>query len=164
MRLWDLRATDVAASAVVLRGHEIWISAVAVSPDNRWLITGSGDGTARRWKLRLDELLALACYTSGRNFSYTEWDQYFRGEEYRIPCPDLPVHPSVIITARDLAKSGEINGAISIFQRAVELDSRVEFDPTTEAHKWAAKGLIEKGEQLALQGKIDEAIAVYKEA
>jgi tetratricopeptide (TPR) repeat protein len=36
-----------AANPVVLRGHEGPVSAVAISPDNRWLVTGSEDKTAR---------------------------------------------------------------------------------------------------------------------
>jgi WD40 repeat protein len=31
---------------VVLRGHEGTIDAVAVSPDSRWVVTGSSDKTA----------------------------------------------------------------------------------------------------------------------
>ena len=34
-----------------LSGHKEAISAVAISPDNRWLVTGSGDNTARLWDL-----------------------------------------------------------------------------------------------------------------
>jgi WD40 repeat protein len=36
---------------VVLRGHDGPVYAVAISPDNRWLVTGSADGTARLWDL-----------------------------------------------------------------------------------------------------------------
>ena len=50
-RLWDLTAKDPAAAPIVLRGHEDLISCVAISPDGRWLVTGSNDGTARLWDL-----------------------------------------------------------------------------------------------------------------
>jgi WD40 repeat protein len=50
-RLWDLSAKDPAANPVVLRGHEGPVTAVAISPDNRWLVTGSADKTARLWDL-----------------------------------------------------------------------------------------------------------------
>jgi WD40 repeat protein len=50
-RLWDLSAKDPAANPVVLRGHEGAVRAVAISPDNRWVVTGSYDNTARLWDL-----------------------------------------------------------------------------------------------------------------
>jgi hypothetical protein len=50
-RLWDLSAKDPAANPVILRGHEDEVRAVGISPDNRWLVTGSRDHTARLWDL-----------------------------------------------------------------------------------------------------------------
>jgi WD40 repeat protein len=40
---------------VVLRGHEGKVYAVAISPDNRWLVTVSFDHTARLWDLRAED-------------------------------------------------------------------------------------------------------------
>jgi WD40 repeat protein len=50
-RLWDLSAKNPTANPVVLRGHEGPVNAVAISPDNRWVVTGSDDSTARLWDL-----------------------------------------------------------------------------------------------------------------
>ena len=36
---------------MVLRGHDGPVNAVAISPDNRWVVTGSLDKTARLWDL-----------------------------------------------------------------------------------------------------------------
>jgi len=36
---------------VILRGHDDGVDAVAISPDNRWVVTGSWDKTARLWEL-----------------------------------------------------------------------------------------------------------------
>ena len=89
-RLWDLTAPDPSASPVVLRGHGDGINAVAISPDNHWLVTASSDNTARLWTLRLDELVDLACQTAGRNLTRAEWEQYLPGEAYRKTCEQWP--------------------------------------------------------------------------
>jgi WD40 repeat protein len=41
-RLWDLSAKDPAATPVVLRGQQADVTAVAISPDNHWFVSGSG--------------------------------------------------------------------------------------------------------------------------
>jgi hypothetical protein len=63
---------------------------VAISPDNRWVVTGSHDQTARLWLLQINDLINLARITVGRNFSNDEWRLYFPGEKYRKTFPDLP--------------------------------------------------------------------------
>jgi hypothetical protein len=78
------------AGGQVLSGHEEDVTAVAVSPDNRWLVAGSEDKTARLWNLRLDELVELACRTVGRNLTKEEWAQYMGDQPYQKTCPNLP--------------------------------------------------------------------------
>jgi hypothetical protein len=63
---------------------------VAISPDNRWLVTGSLDKTVRLWLLQMSDLLDLARTIAGRNFFPDEWQLYFPGEKYRKTFPDLP--------------------------------------------------------------------------
>jgi len=143
-RLWDLTAKNPAANSVVLAGHEDIITAIAISADNHWLLTGSNDNTARLWNLRLNELIDLACRTAGRNFYYSEWQQYFPGEPYCKICPDLPIHPSFIEYGRNLAKNGDMDGAIKIFKRAKELDPSLDLDPKAEAQKLATERRLKK--------------------
>jgi WD domain, G-beta repeat len=66
------------------------ITAVAISPDNRWVVSGSKDKTARLWLIQVDDLIDLARAVVGRNFFADEWQLYFPGEKYRKTFPDLP--------------------------------------------------------------------------
>jgi WD40 repeat protein len=75
---------------VVVRGHDEPVNAMAISPDNRWVVTGSEDRTARLWLLQMKDLIGLARITVGQNFFNGEWELYFPGEPYRKTFPDLP--------------------------------------------------------------------------
>jgi WD40 repeat protein len=85
-----LSAKDPAANPVVLRGDDGPVMAVAISSDNRWLVTGSEDKTARLWVLQMNDLVDLARTIIGRNFFPDEWQLYFPGEKNRKTFPDLP--------------------------------------------------------------------------
>jgi WD40 repeat protein len=87
-RLWDLTKAP-AASPVVLYGEGA-VDAVAISADSRWVVTGGKDKTARLWPLQMKDLMDLARFTVGRNFSVEEWNLYFPGEPYQKTFPDLP--------------------------------------------------------------------------
>ena len=47
-RTWSL--TPVAATGVRFTGHESWVTALAVLPDGKTLLSGSWDGTVRVWE------------------------------------------------------------------------------------------------------------------
>jgi WD40 repeat protein len=66
------------------------ITTLAISPDSRWVVTGSSDNTARLWLLQVNDLINLAHITVGRNFSADEWRLYFPGEPYHKTFADLP--------------------------------------------------------------------------
>ena len=52
-RLVDLQAPDPSQTARVLPGHQSGITAVAIDPQGRWLVTtGIYDNTARLWDLQ----------------------------------------------------------------------------------------------------------------
>src|SRR5690606_26141097 len=47
--LWRVDETGTPARRARLEGHEGPVHAVALSPDKRWVLTGSDDRTARLW-------------------------------------------------------------------------------------------------------------------
>jgi WD40 repeat protein len=93
-RLWDLAGLlkpdpggdEPTTESIVLSGHEDNVTSVAFSLDGRRLATSSLDATVRVWRMRLEDLVAVACQVAGRNFTQDEWDQYFRGVDYRRTC------------------------------------------------------------------------------
>ncbi len=68
--LWDLTAADPSAEPIALGGHSSGVSAVAISPDNRWLVTASdlqGDHTARLWDLSAADPAAQSIVLRGHD-------------------------------------------------------------------------------------------------
>jgi WD40 repeat protein len=94
-RIFDLSAPDPSVEPLVLRQYKgflkgQWgVTAVAFSPDGRWLCTSS-IGTAHLWRLKSEDLIALACNLAGRNLSCEEWQQFLVDEPYSPVCPELP--------------------------------------------------------------------------
>ncbi|MBK8903663.1 MAG: tetratricopeptide repeat protein [Anaerolineaceae bacterium] len=143
------------------------INAIAFSPDGEWLATANNDN-ARLWRIELDDLVTIGCRVAGRNFTYQEWEQYFPDEEYRKTCPDLPIHPSfvnnILNFGRSLARDGNILGAITQFEKAIEVNPNIDIDPEKYAKQLAVEALMEEGERLAKAGEIERAIAIFEEA
>ena len=52
-----------------MSGHMGGITAVAISPDNRWLVTGSSDKTARLWDLTAKDPAAAPIVLRGHERS-----------------------------------------------------------------------------------------------
>jgi hypothetical protein len=100
-RVWDISASlreaslgdnaGAATGAEVARlTHDNDVNTVAFSPDGKWVISGSGDGTARVWLWRAEDLIDLACSRLTRNLTQAEWRQYLGDEPYRKTCENLP--------------------------------------------------------------------------
>ncbi len=83
--LWDLMR--LSAPPVTVRAHPASANAVAFAVDGAALYTAGADGAIQRWTVKLDDLIAVACATAGRNLTIGEWDQIFDTAPYRATCP-----------------------------------------------------------------------------
>jgi len=131
--------------------HEDNVYAVSFSSDSRWVATASWDGTARIWPLSISDLRDELCRRLTRNLTANEWKQYVypKLENYRLTCPQHPVHPSVLEEAVELAKTGNAKHrrtALAIFQRAKKLQSDIDLDPTTKTVETDPKEIVESAQ------------------
>jgi WD40 repeat protein len=164
---WDIRAITggkPSVAPITLRGHTGQVVDLVYDTDGQRLISASLDGTARIWNAKVDSFILLACRQVHRNLSWEEWDRYLEGDPYDLPCPELPVHPSFIESAREMARKQDINEAVARFQRAIELGANLDFDPEEEARKLAVEGRINDGLRRAEQGDLEEAVRAFAEA
>ena len=145
-------------------GHEGTVYSVAFSPDGKYVVTTCSDEPARVLYWRPVDLVMLASSRLTRNLTYQEWQLYFADEPYRRTCENLPVHPTFIERGRDLARAGDIEGAVAIFRRTAELHPSVKLNPQAEAKKYAAEALLEKGRELGEAGDIESSKARFQEA
>jgi Tol biopolymer transport system component len=73
VQVWD---TEHGTEGLSLRGAHAAVLALAWSPDGRFLSAVSAEGVARRYALRLDDLLALAESRLTRPLTAAEWAQF----------------------------------------------------------------------------------------
>jgi tetratricopeptide (TPR) repeat protein len=72
--------------------------------------------------------------------------------------------PALVEKGQELARGGDIDGAVVAFQQALNLDPNLALDPQKEAQQLATLGLVDKGLELAKQGAIREAMAAIETA
>lgn len=143
VRLWNVEDPDVLP--IVLSGHEGKVWSLAYSLDGKHLVTGSSDKTIRIWDLThplnastTQEIADKVCQKVWRNLTLDEWHKFVGVElPYERTCPNLPIHPSLFEAAEKLAKENDIEGAVALLERAVELDPELELDPEQEARRLA---------------------------
>jgi WD40 repeat protein len=86
--LWDVESRQSIGEPQ--RGHTEAVFSLAFSPDDTKLASGSLDQTIMLWDVTPDSWTTTACNLVRRNFTQTEWQQYFANEPYRKICPKWP--------------------------------------------------------------------------
>lgn len=174
---WDLSVANPVMTAVEMPGNTP-VLGMAISPIDDWLITITRDGDVvgnfgnltnivgiiKFWQLDVPNLEALACQTAGRNLSYTEWQEYFPGEEYRLTCPNNPISPTVITELHQLAYHGEEESAKRLLEQIKELDPDFNANPNVDIVLYRAEGLIKEGQILAQSYDVPGAVTKFNEA
>jgi WD40 repeat protein len=76
VQLFRLDVPDIGGSMRILRGHSDTVMHLAFSPNGKWLVTGSLDGTVRLWNLDLETLVDQARRLAGRELTLLERERY----------------------------------------------------------------------------------------
>lgn len=160
---WNLEQSVVTG----IRFESTEIIPLNFSEDGRWLVQ-RGSGTIQFWPTQVEDLEKLACQNAGRNLTIQEWEELFPNQEYRVTCPEFPVHPSLTTSyleqGRTLAQQGEIEQAAAAFEQAKEYGVREFVDAEKEAKRIYGSVLAEEARQLAQQGEITEAVTRFTQA
>ena len=166
--LWDVTTNQLLGKF----STSIWSTDLAFSPDGK-MLASSGSNTIILWDFSPESWQNHACNIANRNLTLEEWRQYFNDEPYSKTCPNLPIHTSFTAEGIRLAKTGDVKAAVAIFRKAQKLNPEIDLNPETTtidkepeavARKLSATAKVKKGERLAKEGKVQEAIALYQDA
>ncbi len=153
VRLWTLSGQQIAQYEVSNSG----VTSLTFSPDGQQLLAGAADDVVLLWRIEgLNELLARGC----------NWLQDYTASNPNNQaglkvCQDKFV---LIEAGRNLARMGDVAGAIAKFKTALKLDPQLKLNPDTEARLLAAPALLKKGKYLVAKGEVEQGIAAYREA
>jgi roadblock/LC7 domain-containing protein/outer membrane protein assembly factor BamD (BamD/ComL family) len=161
-RLWDLSGKQLAE----FKGPQGWVNSVIFSPDGKQLATSGVDGTAKLWQVEgLDELRVRGCH----------WVQNYLRNNLNLENNSLDLEKSDynlcdgverdwLAEGDELARAGNIQGAVAKFQKAREKNPTLPIAPAERAKRLAAQAIADKADILLAQHKFKDALATYAEA
>ncbi len=154
IRLWD---SGTGAELSILPHGNLFPHALKFSADGSRLITIGHDGVIRRWHLNLAKLVQIACRSTNRNLTQTEWNSHLGDNPYQRTCPHLPADESAIETLFKQAQFAEETSSAAIvrFKEMLDLDQMDE-DLATDTKLIAAQVLLAEGWLQARAGNIAE--------
>ena len=116
-----------------LSGHQGWVNHVTFSQDGKYLASASRDNTVKLWNFNRDELLKYAC--NGLS-GYLKNNPDVSDNE-RDLCGVEASATAFLLEGEKLAFNGKIDDAVYKFEKALELDPSLEFEPQAKAIKEA---------------------------
>jgi len=128
------------------------------SLDGQKIVTVSEDNKIRVWKISLStqELIDEAKRFKPRDLTIEQREQYF------LPVPDsMRQAQEKIMEGRKFANQGNLGAAQQAFETAKELDNTLRFDPAEKAKILTANYALNRGKQLAEEGKSEAAIEEF---
>jgi WD40 repeat protein len=66
------------------------VLSLAFRPDGKELFSYDDSGTSLAWNLDPDQWVEWLCNLAQRNFTHSEWQQFFPEESYRPTCSQYP--------------------------------------------------------------------------
>ena len=127
-----LLTNNFAAPSVARMAHDSRVVSVAISPDGKYVVSGSWDNTARVWSYRSEDLIVTSCSHVTRNFTINEWRQYLEDMfPYRAICTNLPLPEESLreIAFEALDHTGRpmrVQAAIKIIQDLLSQDKSID--------------------------------------
>ena len=95
--LWDVSNQSIPSAIATLLGHKDNVFSIVFSLDDKTLVsTGLGKDSTILWDLDPHSWIQKGCQRVGRNFTRSEWAQYFPNEEYHKTCEQWPLEPELV--------------------------------------------------------------------
>ena len=127
-KIWDL-ATGKEVARILRQSP---IQHLVFTQDSKKLVTLTDDGVVQIQPWQASVLVAEACTRLTRNLTWQEWNEQVGNQPYEKTCPNLPVHRSVIEEGMNRASAKDIDNAVKVFNRVLEIEPNTDLNPDTE--------------------------------
>jgi WD40 repeat protein len=97
IRFWDVTRRQPIGPP--LTGHGYPVTHLALTPDDRALVSVGLRGESAVYDIDLDSWRHLACDRANRNLTDAEWERYLSPAPYRATCAELPTGAATPVTA-----------------------------------------------------------------